>query len=88
MKPRAKLGCSGQCFFLVMKAMGPTSWKPVYKSENKPLLAGYYDWNIVNLLTTDIVYEGNIDTEFKIEFYQSAKSGKHTCMGHVNMTLV
>lgn len=88
MKPRARLGCTGQSFFLVMKQMGPTNWKPVYKSEIKPLMNGWYDWNIVNLLTTDIVHEGNIDHEFKIEFYQSAKSGKHQNMGYVNMTLV
>lgn len=61
-----------------MKQIGATNWKPVYKSEIKPYLNGYFDWNIVNLLTTDIVDEGNIDSEFKIEFYQSAKSGRHS----------
>lgn len=69
MKPRAKLGVNGQCFFLVMRQMTGTNWKPVYKSENKPLVNGFYDWNVVNLLTTDIVFEGNIDHEFKLEFY-------------------
>lgn len=43
---------------------------------------------MVNLLTTDIVQDGNIDYEFKIEFYQSAKSGKHANMGSVNLSLV
>lgn len=88
MKPRATLGTtSGMCFFLVLKQIGATSWKPVYKSEIKPYQSGAYHWNIVNLLTTDIVDEGNIDQEFKLEFFQSAKSGKHSNLGHVNMTL-
>jgi hypothetical protein len=70
MKPRATLGqTSGVCFFLVMKQIAATSWKPVYKSEIKPFLNGAYEWNLVNLLTTDIVDDGNIDSEFKIEFF-------------------
>ena len=28
-----------------------------------------------------------IETEFKIEFYQSQKSGKHTNLGHIEFTL-
>ena len=55
MTPKAKLGVNGQCFFLVMKQIGATNWKPVYKSELKPLVNGWYTWNLVNLLTTDIV---------------------------------
>jgi len=88
MKPRAKLGVNGQCFFLVMRQMTGQNWKPVYKSENKPLVNGFYDWNVVNLLTTDIVFEGNIDHEFKLEFYQAQKSGRHSNIGSVNLTLV
>ncbi len=72
MKPRATLGTSsGQMFFLVMKSIGPTNCKPVYKSEIKPFLNGAFEWNVVNLLTTDVVNEGNIDAEFKIEFFSS-----------------
>lgn len=44
-------------------------WKPVYKSEVKPLINGGYEWNIVNLLTVDIVNEGNPNENFKIEFF-------------------
>ena len=88
MRPKAKLGCSGYCFFLVCKQIGANNWKPVYKSEIKPLQNGFYDWNMVNLLTSDIAQDGNIDFEFKIEFYQSAKSGKHANMGHVNLSIV
>lgn len=70
MRPKATLGTtSAMCFFLVMKQIGATNWKPVYKSEIKPYQNGAYDWNIVNLLTTDIVAEGNIDSEFKMEFF-------------------
>jgi len=46
-------------------------WKPVYKSEIKPFLNGSFEWNTVNLLTTDIVTDGNIDIDFKIEFFKS-----------------
>lgn len=88
MKPRATLGtASGQMFFLVMKQIGPTNWKPVYKSEIKPFVNGAFEWNVINLLTTDIVNEGNIDAEFKIEFFSSQKSGKHKNLGFVNLTL-
>lgn len=70
MRPRATLGTtSGMNFFLVMKQIGATNWKPVYKSEIKPYQKGGFEWNIVNLLTTDVVAEGNIDQEFKIEFF-------------------
>jgi hypothetical protein len=57
------------CFFLVMKQIGATNWKPVYKSEIKPYLNGHFEWNVVNLLSTDVVTDGNIDAEFKIEFF-------------------
>ena len=88
MKPMATLGTtSGMCFFLVMKQIGATNWKPVYKSEIKPYQNGAFHWNLLNLLTTDIVDAGNIDSEFKIEFFQSAKSGKHQNLGHVNITI-
>jgi hypothetical protein len=70
MRPRANLGVtSGMCFFLVMKQIGATNWKPVYKSEIKPYLNGHFEWNVVNLLSTDVVTDGNIDAEFKIEFF-------------------
>ena len=51
------------------KQIGANGWKPIYKSEIKPLQNGFYEWNMVNLLTTDLVQDGNIDHEFKIEFY-------------------
>lgn len=70
MKPRAQLGTTmGYCFFMVMKQIGAQNWKPIYKSEIGPCLAGWFEWNIVNLLTTDLVAEGNIDSEFRIEFF-------------------
>lgn len=88
MKPRATLGqTSGMCFFLVRKQISATNWRPVYKSEIKNFLNGAFEWNMVNLLTTDIVDEGNIDAEFKIEFFESQKSGKHINLGFTNMTL-
>ena len=74
--------------FLCNEANGLIGWKPVYKSELKPLVNGFYDWNIVNLCTTDVVKDGNIDLKFKIEFYQSNKSGLHKNIGSVDMTLL
>lgn len=56
MKPRAKFDSqSGLNYFLVMKRVGLSQWKPVYKSEKKSFLNGQFEWNIVNLLTTDVV---------------------------------
>lgn len=52
-----------------MKRVGATLWKPVYKSEKKPKLDGGFDWNIVNLLSTDIVDRGSIDQDFRIQFF-------------------
>ena len=48
---------------------------------------GAFEWTLINLLTTDIVNEGNIDQDFKIEFYSNQKSGRHTNLGSVNLTL-
>lgn len=42
---------------------------------------------MVSMNTADIVDGGNIDAPFKIEFYQSQKSGKHRNIGHVMLTL-
>jgi hypothetical protein len=72
MKPRATFGTtSGMNFFLVMKSTGPTNWKPVYKSEIKAHFGNGFEWNVVNLLTSDLVNDNNIDMAFKVEFYQS-----------------
>lgn len=60
---------NGLNFFLVMKQIGQNLWKPVYKSEVKLFINGGYEWNIINLLTVDIVNEGNPNEIFKIEFF-------------------
>ena len=41
----------------------------MYKSETKPKQMGVYFWNMVNMLSTDLVDAGNIDEIFKIEFF-------------------
>lgn len=88
MKPRASLsGWSGLNFFIIMKLVGQNMWKPVYKSEKKNILNGFYDWQMVNMNTADVVEGGNVDGIFKFEFYQSMKSGKHKNIGHVELTL-
>lgn len=71
-KIKATFGTTaGMNFFLVMKQVGPTNWKPVYKSEIKPFLNGSFEWNMVNLLMSDITRDDNIDQEFKLEFFSS-----------------
>lgn len=62
MKPRAVFtDHSGLNYFLVMKRVGLALWKPVYKSEKKAQINGYWEWNTISLLTTDVVEGGNID---------------------------
>lgn len=73
MKPCASFAekeSQGYNFFLVLKRINDDKWKPVYKSEIKPRINGKFEWNVVNLLITDVVSEGLLD-EFKIEFFQS-----------------
>jgi len=77
---------SGMHFFLVNKQISPSLWKPIYKSEIKAAAKGYYEWSMVNLLSSDIAGE-DVDREVKIEFYQSAKSGKHKHIASVALTL-
>ena len=70
MKPRATFSqVSGMNFFLVLKQSGQQSWKPVYKSEIKGQFNKGFEWNVLNLLTSDLVNDNNIDMAFKIEFY-------------------
>lgn len=66
MKPRATfVSQSGYNFFLVMtKIGGLNNWKPVYKSEITQFNKGAFEWNLVNF-----GLQGNIETEFKIEFF-------------------
>jgi len=41
----------------------------VYKSEIKGQFNKGFEWNVLNLLTSDLVNDNNIDMAFKIEFY-------------------
>lgn len=74
-------------FFLVLKQTGPQSWKPVYKSEIKAHFNKNFLWDSLNLLTSDLVNDNNIDMAFKFEFYQSQKNGRHTNLGHTLVTI-
>ena len=69
--PRARIGITSSAlvFFLLMKRISANEWKPMYKSETKPKQMGVYFWNMVNMLSTDLVDAGNIDEIFKIEFF-------------------
>jgi len=43
-------------------------WKPVYKSEAKPCIGGIFEWNFVNLMTSDLINEKQ--DIFKFEFFK------------------
>lgn len=43
---------------------------------------GLYNWNLVNLLSADLAGD-DIEKEIRIDFYASAKSGKHKHLGQV-----
>jgi hypothetical protein len=62
-------------------------WKPVYKSEIQAIKGGVFDWNLVDVLSSDLATEGDIDRDARIDFYASAKSGKHRHIGQVTLTL-
>lgn len=70
----------GMNFFLIHKQVGATVWKPIYKSEIQGVRSGAYEWNLVSLLSADLAGD-DIEREVKIDFYQSAKSGKHSHIG-------
>lgn len=88
MKPRATFtSTNGMNFFLILKQTGQQNWKPVYKSEIKGQFNKGFEWDVLNLLTSDLTNDNNIDMAFKIEFFQSQKNGKHTNLGHTLVTI-
>lgn len=76
----------GMNFFLVYKQLTPNNYKPIYKSEIQAARGGYYNWNMVNILSADLAGD-DIEREVRIEFYVSQKSGKHRHCGQVSLTL-
>lgn len=57
MKARAcfdEMDSQGYNFFIIMKKISETQFKPVYKSEIKPVLNNEYEWNTLLLQTTDV----------------------------------
>lgn len=66
----------GYKFFLVQKFISPGHYVPIYKSEIKPVDRGVFEWAKFSLLTSTLCKE-EIDREIRIDFYKSAKSGKH-----------
>ena len=77
---------SGMNFFLIHKRISGQVWKPIYKSEIQHARNGAFDWNMVSLLSQDLAGD-EIERELRIDFYQSAKSGKHSHIGQVAFTL-
>lgn len=73
-------------FFLINKVISPTLQKPIYKSEIQPLKNGLYQWNLVNVLSADLAGD-DAERQIKFDFFESAKSGRHTFLGNVVLTL-
>lgn len=87
MKMRATFpSMSGMNFFLIHKQVAGNIWKPIYKSEIQQSRSGAFEWNLVSLLSSDLAGD-DIEREIRIDFYVSAKSGKHSHCGQVSMTL-
>ena len=76
----------GMNFFLIHKQISGQVWKPIYKSEIQQSRNNAFDWNMVSLLSQDLAGD-EIEREVKIDFYQSAKSGKHSHIGQCTFTL-
>ena len=77
---------SGMNFFLINKVISPSLTKPIYKSEIQPGTGGVFTWNQVSVLSADLAGD-DVDREIKFDFYQSSKTGKHTFLGKVSLTI-
>ena len=88
MKMRATFpAMGGYNFFLIHKQLaGNNKWKPIYKSEIKQSSHGYFEWDQVNILSSDLTGD-DIEREIRIDFFISQKSGKHKHCGQTTMTL-
>lgn len=73
-------------FFIINKFISPQVYKPLYKSETKAASAGSHKWNMVNLLTSELAND-DVEREIRIEFFESAKSGKHVNKGYVTFNM-
>jgi len=58
----------------------------LYKSETKAASAGQHKWNMVNLLTSELAND-DVEREIRMEFFESAKSGKHVNKGYISFNL-
>ena len=77
---------SNMNFFLIHKQIGASIWKPIYKSEIQAAKSGAYHFNMINILTSDLAGD-DIEQPVRIDFFNSAKSGKHKHCGQVTLTL-
>jgi len=73
-------------FFLIHKSLAGNKWKPIYKSEIKQARNGFFEWNTVNILSSDLAGD-DIEREVRIDFFISQKSGKHRHCGQTTLTL-
>lgn len=74
-------------FFIIQKCLAPQHYVPVFKSEIKEVNQNFsFLWNKVDLLTSTLCKEEDL-REIKIEFFKSAKNGKHKYIGASTFTL-
>lgn len=74
----------GYNFFLILKHMGPSSYKPVYRSElahsNESTV---FTWDNVSILTSELAIEESRVIRFEF-FKSSSTGGKHTNLGYTS----
>jgi len=88
MKMKVNFAATGNMnFFLIHKQIGQNQWKPIYKSELQGSKKGFTEWNLVNVLASDMAGEADVEREVRIDFYISQKSGNHKHCGMVSLTL-
>ena len=70
-------------FFIVSRMVTPNQYVPIYKSEIVAVNDRYYKWKMFEVMTSALCKEED-DRDIRIDFYRSAKSGKHRFLGQVN----
>ena len=73
-------------FFIISRTVGQHEHVPVYKAENQQLKNGLFYWQTCQILTSTLCKEDD-DKPFTIDFFKSAKNGKHKNIGGFQMTL-
>ena len=84
--PVATLPERDLCFFIMYRQITLGQYTPVYKSEIKRPTGENFNWNQVQIGTTDLCKD-DIEREIKIEFFRSVPSGRHKNLGSFTLSL-